>query len=119
MGLTGYVSGAGGINAFALSGQLNTQSSGEGILTVTVRNTGTTSLRINASNPGDVRIVGPGDPTINKAGPIGIIEMSPGDSMTVVAFLSGVQYGRDFIVVINLMSLDGALNAEQVRIRAR
>lgn len=119
VGLTGYVSGAGRINAFALTGQLNTQSSGEGILTVTVLNTGTTSLRINASNPGDVRIVGPGDPTINKVGPLGIIEMSPGDSMTVVVFLSGVQHGGDFIIIINLMSLDGTINAEQVRIRAR
>lgn len=119
VGFTSYFSGGGRITAFALTGQLNTQGSGEGILTVTVRNTGTAGLIINASNPGDVRIVGPGNPSINKVGPIGIIEMSPGDSMTVVAFLSGVQYGRDVIVVISVMSLDGSQNSEQVRIRAR
>ncbi|MCH8022604.1 MAG: hypothetical protein IH932_02530, partial [Thaumarchaeota archaeon] len=82
-GFNDYFSGVAGITAFALTGQLNTQSGGEGILTVTVRNTGTASLRVNASNPGDVRIVGPGDPSINKVGPIGIVEMAPGDSMTV------------------------------------
>ena len=118
VGFTGYFSGGGRINAFALSGQLNTQSNGEGILTVTVRNTGTVDLRINASNPGDVRVIGPGDPSIDKVGPLGVIQMSPGDSMTVVAFLLGVQYGRDVIVVISVKSLDGSQNSEQVRIRA-
>jgi len=116
---TGYISSSGRITALALTGQLNTQSGGLGILTVTVRNTGTTELTINASNPGDVLIGGPGDPIILKVGPLGIIQLSPGSSMTVLASLSGVQQSRDYIVVINILSSDGTQNSEQIRIRAQ
>ncbi|MFQ6011237.1 MAG: hypothetical protein ACE5KG_03595 [Nitrososphaerales archaeon] len=119
VGFSSYFSSGGRINSFALNGQLNTQRSGESILTVTVRNTGTADLIVNATNPGDVRIVGPGNPTISKVGPLGTIQLTPGDSMTVVASLSGVQQAKDYVVIINLLSQSGSQNGEQIKMLAR
>lgn len=119
---TGYFSGATQTASVALNGQLQTTSGGEGVLTITVRNTGTVSVNVNGTlNNVPITISGPGSPGIVTpiTAPLILVTLSPGDSTTIQADITGLSTGNQYVLVISFTSSNtGSLNSQQIKLTA-
>ncbi len=119
---TGYFSGATQTASVALNGQLQTTSGGGGVLTITVRNTGTVSVDVNGTlNNVPVTISGPGSPAITLpiTAPLVLVSLSPGDSTTIQADITGLQTGSQYVLVVAFTSTNtGSLNSQQLKLTA-
>jgi len=118
---TGYFSGATQTASVALNGQLQTISGGGGVLTITVRNTGTVSVDVNGTLPEvPISITGPGNPTLIITAPTTLVSLTPGDSVTIQATMSsGLQTGAQYILVISFTSTNtGSANSQQLKLTA-
>ncbi len=118
---TGYFSGATQTASVALNGQLQTISGGGGVLTITVRNTGTVSVDVNGTLPEvPITITGPGNPSLSISAPTTLVSLTPGDSVTIQATIpSGLQTGGQYILVIAFTSTNtGSANSQQLKLTA-
>ena len=118
---TGYFSGATQTASVALNGQLQTTSSGAGVLTITVRNTGTVSVDINGTLGNiPITIDGQGNPTFNLVAPLILVSLQPGDSVTIQASITaGLQTGAQYVMVVGFTNTNtGTANSQQLKLTA-
>ena len=118
---TGYFSGATQTASVALNGQLQTITGGGGVLTITVRNTGTVSVDVNGTLPSvPITITGPGNPTLTILAPTTLVSLTPGDSVTIQANIpANLQTGGQYILVIAFTSTNtGSANSQQLKLTA-
>ena len=123
---TGYFSGATQTASVALNGQLQTITGGAGVLTITVRNTGTVSVDVDGSdliNFPPISITGPGNVNLTIVSPTTLVSLTPGDSVTIQANVAGgsvvLQTGAQYILVISFTSTNtGSANSQQLKLTA-
>ena len=122
---TGYFSGATQTASVALNGQLQTITGGSGVLTITVRNTGTVSVDVDGTAT-PITISGPGNVNMTLVSPLTLVSLTPGDSVTIQANIGGgfptpvvVQTGAQYILVISFTSTNtGSANSQQIKLTA-
>lgn len=117
---TGYFSGATQTASIALNGQLQTIAGGAGVLTITVRNTGTVGVNVNGSAGAiPITIRGPGSPALIIVQPDSVVTLQPGDSVTIQADVTGLTTGGQYVMVIEYTSANtGTRNSQQLKLTA-